>query len=139
MKTSKALLHALTVLGLCAGTPLSTAAAPACEEGQNLALYSEASASSCYGTGYEAQNAIDGSFQTRWATAVLIGPVWITIDLKGTKTFNCLDVYETPQYGGRIEEITVSISDVASTHSNSGATWSSPRCTAVGYCLMVTP
>ena len=52
----------------------------------------------------------DGDFGTRWASAGLSGTVWLTLDLKGERTFNCIDVYETEGYKGRIEEIVVSVS-----------------------------
>ena len=80
------------------------------EQRVNMALNTGASASSCYGAGYEPRNAVDGNASTRWATAGLSGPVWITMDLLGERTFNCVEVCETEAYKGRIDEIVVSVS-----------------------------
>lgn len=77
----------------------------------NMVYSAEASSFSCYGAGYEAKNAIDGDVSTRWASAGLSGNVWVTLDLKSYKTFNCVNVLETDEYKGRIEKIVVSVSD----------------------------
>lgn len=53
----------------------------------------------------------DGNLATRWASAELSGTVWLTLDLKGEKTFNCIDVCETEGYKGRIDKVVVSVSD----------------------------
>ena len=78
---------------------------------QNLALGAEAFSGSCYGVGYEPKNVTDGNLATRWASAELSGTVWLTLDLKGEKTFNCIDVCETEGYKGRIDKVVVSVSD----------------------------
>ena len=116
MVSMKAWTHGLWSL-LCAGmvgvVPAKVAAALPQGSGKavNLALGAEAFSGSCYGAGYEAKYVTDGNWDTRWASAGLSGTVWLTLDLKGERTFNCIDVYETEGYKGRIEEIVISVSN----------------------------
>jgi alpha-L-fucosidase len=81
----------------------------------NLVSGATVSASSFYSAGYEASNAADGNFGTRWAS-LQGSSFWCQIDLKATKHFNQVAIFETPQYVGRIYSVTVSV-------SNDGTNW----------------
>ena len=112
MKTWTHCLWSWLCVGMMGAVPAEVSGALSKTDGQkwNMALGAEVSSGSCYGTGYEPGHVADGDFGTRWASAGLSGTVWLTLDLKGERTFNCIDVYETEGYKGRIEEIVVSVS-----------------------------
>lgn len=80
-------------------------------EKENLAGGALVSATSCYGQGYEPHQVADGNFGTRWASSEMTGAAWLTLDLRGAKTFNCVNVYESVGFKGRIERVTVSVSE----------------------------
>ena len=81
------------------------------QQNRNWADGAVVSATSCYGEGYEAKHVADGDFGTRWASSEMTGTAWLTLDLRGAKTFNCVNVHESEGYKGRIERVTVSVSD----------------------------
>ena len=112
MKTWTHCLWSWLCVGMMGAVPAEVSGALSKTDGQkwNMALGAEVSSGSCYGAGYEPGHVADGDFGTRWASAGLSGTVWLTLDLKGERTFNCIDVYETEGYKGRIEEIVVSVS-----------------------------
>jgi len=77
----------------------------------NLALGSAASADSYYSSGYEASQAVDGDFNTRWASQYGRTNFWFKIDLRSAKTFNQVMIFENRQYGKRITNVQISVSD----------------------------
>lgn len=84
----------------------------------NLALGAVATASSFYAAGYEAKNLVDGTFSKRWASTGIDAStsLYFTIDLGSVKSFNQISVFETPAYCGRIDKMTISV-------SQDNATW----------------
>jgi alpha-L-fucosidase len=85
------------------------------ETKENLLAGSSGSANESYGSGYEAQNALDGQFDTRWASTLKTS-FWYKIDTGSAKNFNQLMIFETPPYAGRIYQVIVSV-------SNDGINW----------------
>jgi alpha-L-fucosidase len=81
----------------------------------NLAQNATGSASEFYGEGYEAQKALDGNFDTRWAST-LEKHFWYKADLGEAKAFNQIMIFETKRFAGRIYKTVVSVSD-------DGVTW----------------
>jgi F5/8 type C domain/Beta-propeller repeat/Fibronectin type III domain len=94
-------------------TPTPTPAAspqptptPTPASGTNLAIGATASASSIYGVGYEASQANDGNFATRWNSQSGLGMTgqWLQIDFGVARTFNETITFE---YGNRITGYTI--------------------------------
>lgn len=86
-------------------------AASALIEKKNQMLGGTIVSSSCYGEGYEAANIADGKFNTRWASAGIMDTVSVMADLKEMMVFNQIAVFESEAYCGRVERISVQISD----------------------------
>lgn len=82
---------------------------------ENLAMGAVGTADAFYGAGYEAENALDQNFNTRWATTSGTKFRYI-IDTGAENVFNQVTVFETPQYAGRLFKVIVSV-------SNDGNTW----------------
>lgn len=90
---------------------------------ENLAIGTAGTASAFYSTGYEAKNALDQDFNTRWASTSGT-QFWYKIDLGTKKEFNQVTMFETQQYTGRLFKIIVSVSDDGSTWT----TWKEKNC-----------
>lgn len=87
----------------------------------NHALNKTATADSVYDDmpQYNGQKAIDGSFDTRWASKSnkdTMHKFYLTIDLGKVQTFNQVLVFEHTEYAGRIHSLSVRV-------SNDGNTW----------------
>ena len=87
-------------------------------EKSNQITEATVSAISFYEAGYEPQKAIDGKFDTRWASSWKSGnqDFWYQIDLKEAKSFNQIMIFGTSQYISRIKETEIFVSD-------NGTTW----------------
>lgn len=85
----------------------------------NLALGSKASSALCFSAEYGAPNVVDGDFSTRWASPDMkwplgessSGDVSLVIDLCIKKKFNQVVLHESAAWQGRIERVTVEVSD----------------------------
>ena len=86
-------------------------------EKENLASGATGTASTFHSTGYEAKNALDENFATRWASSS--GKThWYRIDLGSPKQFNQVVIFASTVYTGRLSKIAVSVSDDASSWEN---------------------
>lgn len=74
----------------------------------NLSIGKTASASSVWGTGYEASKAIDGNMTTRWNSGVgQVNNQWLEINFGPNTTVNRVVVKEFYYYGYRINSYTL--------------------------------
>lgn len=77
----------------------------------NLALNKTVTSSTIYGTGYEAEKAVDGNSTTRWSSAVT-DPSWIYVDLGATERVGRVKLNWDPAYASSYQ---IQVSTNAST------------------------
>ncbi len=88
----------------------------ALEEKTNLVLSATTgTASAFYSAGYEAANALDGNFYSRWATTSGT-EFWFQIEFSSPRKFNQVAIFSTPKYADRLSDVSISV-------SNDGQTW----------------
>jgi len=101
-------------------------------EKENLASGATGTADSFHSEPYEVENALDGNFNTRWASVAMATKFWYQIDMGSPKQFNQLAIFATPQYSNRFDEISVSV-------SNDGKSWElwRTKISAGGYYISI--
>lgn len=107
------------------------ASAAALQRKENLAPGATATATSCYGAGYEASKAVDGDLNTRWASEAVSGSLSFTVDLKEPQDFNQVMMFENEEYGERIGRIAISVSDDGKIWNEWGSHRLKEACTSV--------